>query len=83
MQLPDKFTELLFDWVDGDQAALNELLPFVESELLCRAYIRPARRDHTLQTTALVNEAYIPPVNRKQVHWQNRLENLSSLVERK
>jgi RNA polymerase sigma factor (TIGR02999 family) len=74
MVIPDNFTQLLLDWSDGDQAALDTLLPFIECELrrLAHNYMRRERRDHTLQTTAVVNEAYIRLVNQKKVRWQNR-----------
>jgi hypothetical protein len=54
-------TQLLKAWSDGDEHALEALLPLVEAELrrLARGYMRRERRDHTLQTTALVNEAFV------------------------
>jgi len=72
--IPDNITQLLLDWSDGDQMALDKLMPFVEAELrrLAHNYMRRERRDHTLQTTAVVNEAYIRLVNQKEVRWQNR-----------
>ncbi|HEY8224381.1 MAG TPA: sigma-70 family RNA polymerase sigma factor [Pyrinomonadaceae bacterium] len=67
-------TQLLIDWSNGDRAALDALIPLVEEELrrLAHRYMNRERVDHTLQTTALVNEAYMRLVNRKNVHWQNR-----------
>lgn len=67
-------TELLRAWSDGDGAALEQLLPLVEAELrrLARAYMGRERRGHTLQTTALVNEAFIRLVDAKSVRWQDR-----------
>ena len=67
-------TQLLIDWSHGDRAALDTLVPLVEQELrrLAHRYMTRERVDHTLQTTALVNEAYIRLVNRENVHWQNR-----------
>ena len=67
-------TQLLIDWSNGDRAALDNLVPLVEQELrrLAHRYMTRERVDHTLQTTALVNEAYIRLVNRENVHWQNR-----------
>ncbi|MEP6818355.1 MAG: sigma-70 family RNA polymerase sigma factor [bacterium] len=67
-------TELLIEWSNGDKAALDKLLPLIHEELrrLARHYMSRERPGHTLQTTALVNEAYIRLVNRKGVHWQNR-----------
>src|ERR1044072_4849019 len=67
-------TQLLIDWSNGDQAALAKLVPVVEQELrrLAHHYMRGERPGHTLQTTALVNEAFVRLANRKRVEWQNR-----------
>jgi RNA polymerase sigma factor (TIGR02999 family) len=67
-------TQLLIDWSNGDQAALDKLVPVVDRELrrLAHHYMRGERPDHTLQTTALVNEAFVRLVNRKSIQWQNR-----------
>jgi RNA polymerase sigma factor (TIGR02999 family) len=67
-------TQLLIDWSNGDRAALDKLIPVVEEELrrLAHRYMSRERAGHTLQTTALVNEAFVRLVNRKNVHWQNR-----------
>ena len=67
-------TGLLVDWSNGDQTALEKLLPLVEKELhrLAHSYMRRENPDHTLQTTALVNEAYIRLIDQKRTHWQNR-----------
>src|ERR1700752_799467 len=67
-------TQLLSDWRNGDQAALDKLVPIVEQELrrLAHHYMRRERAGHTLQTTALVNEAFVRLVNRKSIHWQNQ-----------
>ena len=67
-------TQLLIDWSNGDRAALDKLIPVVEEELrrLAHRYMSRERAGHTLQTTALVNEAFVRLVNRKDVHWQNR-----------
>jgi RNA polymerase sigma-70 factor (ECF subfamily) len=67
-------TRLLRDWGQGKDAALQELLPLVHQELrrLARRYMFGERPGHTLQTTALVNEAYLRLVNSRQVNWQNR-----------
>jgi RNA polymerase sigma factor (TIGR02999 family) len=67
-------TQLLIAWSNGDKAALNKLMPLIYGELrqLARHYMSRERPGHTLQTTALVNEAYVKLVNRKGVHWQNR-----------
>jgi RNA polymerase sigma factor (TIGR02999 family) len=71
---PSEITGLLVDWSNGDQAALDRLLPLVEQELhrLAHAYMRRENPDHTLQTTALVNEAYLKLTDQKKTHWQNR-----------
>ena len=70
----DQVTQLLLDWSKGDGAAFDELVPLVHSELrrLARRYMRRERAGHTLQTTALVNEAYLRLINQGQVEWQNR-----------
>lgn len=67
-------TSLLVEWSDGDQSALDRLLPLVERELhrLAHNYMRRENRNHTLQTTALVNEAYLRLVDQKKTRWQNR-----------
>ncbi len=67
-------TQLLIAWSNGDKAALNKLMPLIYDELrqLARHYMSRERPGHTLQTTALVNEAYVRLVNRQGVHWQNR-----------
>jgi len=69
-----EITGLLVDWGNGDQAALDQLLPLVESELrrLAHNYMRRENPDHTLQTTALVNEAYLKLIDQKKTRWQNR-----------
>jgi RNA polymerase sigma-70 factor (ECF subfamily) len=67
-------TRLLARWTDGDEAALQQLVPIVHEELrrLARRQMAGERPGHTLQPTALVNEAYLRLVNLKQMHWQNR-----------
>jgi RNA polymerase sigma-70 factor, ECF subfamily len=67
-------TVLLQEWSGGDRAALEKLLPLVYDELrkLARSYLYRERSDHTLQTTALVHEAYLKLVDQKRVTWQNR-----------
>ena len=69
-----EITGLLVDWSNGDQAALHKLLPLVEQELhrLAHNYMRRENPDHTLQTTALVNEAYLKLIDQKKTQWQNR-----------
>jgi RNA polymerase sigma factor (TIGR02999 family) len=67
-------TQLLIEWSNGDKAALDKLMPLIHEELrrLAHHYMSRERPGHTLQTTALVNEAYVRLVNRKGVRWQNR-----------
>jgi RNA polymerase sigma-70 factor (ECF subfamily) len=71
---PKEITRLLAAWSDGDQSALDKLVPLVQSELhrLAHHYIGRERPGHTLQTSALVNEAYIRLIDWKNVRWQNR-----------
>lgn len=65
---------LLRAWSDGDANALDQLTPIVYDELhrLAQRYLRGERRDHSLQTTALVNEAYLRLVDHTRMEWQNR-----------
>ena len=67
-------TRLLDDWSQGDRAALDRLMPLVHAELrrLARGYLRRERPGHTLQPTALVNEAYLKLVGERQMQWQSR-----------
>ena len=69
-----QFTELLMAWRAGDQEAFNQLAALVEAELrrLARHYLRGECAGHTLQTTALVNEAWVRLLDSGQVNWQNR-----------
>ena len=71
---PTDVTVLLNAWSDGKQDALDELMPLVYQELrkLARSYLRAERPEHTLQPTALVNEAYLRLVDQRNVRWQNR-----------
>jgi RNA polymerase sigma-70 factor, ECF subfamily len=71
---PGAVTELLRAWADGDDGALERLTPLVETELrrLARAYMRRERRGHTLQTTALVNEAFLRLTDARRVRFQDR-----------
>lgn len=73
-QSPQDITRLLIAWGDGNQSALEELAPLVESELhrLAHHYMVGERPGHILQTSALVNEAYIRLIDWKNVRWQNR-----------
>jgi RNA polymerase sigma factor (TIGR02999 family) len=67
-------TELLLAWGSGDAEAFDRLVPLVHHELhrLARHYMARERPDHTLQTSALLNEAYLRLIEVKQVQWQNR-----------
>jgi len=67
-------TQLLIEWRDGDETALDRIVPLVYRELrrLARNYMRRERAGHTLQTSALVNEAYLRLVDHKGMRWQNR-----------
>lgn len=67
-------TRLLARWTDGDESALQHLVPIVHDELrrLARRQMAGERPGHTLEPTALVNEAYLRLVNLKQMQWQNR-----------
>ena len=67
-------TELLIQWSDGDQTALDQLMPLVERELrrLAGNFMRRENPGHTLQATALVNETYLKLVDQKRAQWQNR-----------
>lgn len=69
-------TQLLLDWEEGDQAALERLMPLVYEELHRQAerFMRRERRDHTLQPTALVHEAFLQLVDQDRIHWQNRAQ---------
>jgi RNA polymerase sigma factor (TIGR02999 family) len=70
----DQVGELLRAWSDGDASALERLTPIVYDELhrLARRYMRGERPGHSLQTTALVNEAYMRLVDYERMQWQNR-----------
>jgi len=71
---PREVTRLLLAWNDGDESALEKLVPLVYDELrrLAKRRVRLERPGHTLQTTALINEAYLRLVDVHNVHWQNR-----------
>jgi RNA polymerase sigma-70 factor (ECF subfamily) len=71
---PSEVTRLLRAWSDGNEAALDQLIPIIYDELrsLAARYLRRERKDHTLQPTALVNEAYLRLIDQRQVQWQNR-----------
>jgi len=72
----ENVTGLLIDWSNGDQTAYERLVPLVYAELhgLAHHYMSRERGDHTLQTTALVNEAYVRLVDQKKTRWQNRAQ---------
>ena len=74
MSSPENVSQLLVKWGEGDQAALDRLMPLVYSELrrLASNYLRRERQNHTLQPTALVNEAYLKLIDQKSARWQNR-----------
>ena|SRR5436190_21329308 len=67
-------TQLLVEWSNGNQQALDQLTPLVYDELrrMARTYLRRERSDHTLQATALVHEAYLRVIDQHSVVWQNR-----------
>ena len=69
-----ELTELLAAWSDGEEEALEKLAPLVHAELyrLAKRYMNRERPDHLLQTSALINEAYIRLIDWKNVRWQNR-----------
>jgi RNA polymerase sigma-70 factor (ECF subfamily) len=67
-------TELLLAWGGGDESAFDQLVPLIHAELhrLARRHMRSERKHHTLQPSALVNEAYLRLINLKRVRWQDR-----------
>src|SRR2546421_12569867 len=67
-------TELLDDWQQGDRTALERLTPLIYDELrrIAHRYVRRERNGHTLETTALVNEAYLRLAGQEKPEWQNR-----------
>lgn len=72
--MSEQITELLLAWNNGEKTALERLIPVVEKELrrIAHNYMRRENSNHTLQTTALVNEAYIQLANQHSVSWQSR-----------
>lgn len=72
-------TQLLLEWAGGDRAALDRLMPLVYGELrrLAGGYFGRERRDHTLQPTALVNEAFLRLVDQRRIQWQSRAHFLA------
>src|SRR5207248_5888316 len=73
-QIQEQITQLLANWSQGDGAALERLIPLVYEELrhLAHRYMEGQRPDHTLQTTALVNEAYLRLADQSKPHFTNR-----------
>jgi len=71
---PEEVTRLLHAWCQGDRAALDQLIPLVHDELhrLAHQYMLREPAGHVLQTTALVNEAYLRLIDASRVKWQNR-----------
>lgn len=69
-----KITRMLREWSDGNPEALEKLLPLVYEELRrqARRYMRRERSDHTLQTTALIHEAYLKMIDQRDVSWESR-----------
>jgi len=76
-------SELLQAWTDGDRGVLDRLTPIVYDELhrLVRHYMKGERPGHSLQTTALVNEAYMRLVDYKGMQWQNRTEQTAAIQD--
>ena len=74
MQNAPDITQLLKDWSEGNQTALDKLMPLVYDELRRQAsrFLRNERKHHTLQTTALIHEAYLKLLGNNQIEWQNR-----------
>jgi RNA polymerase sigma-70 factor, ECF subfamily len=73
-QCHQEVTQLLLAWGNGDEEALSRLTPLIYGELhrLAQSYMRREQKGHTLQATALVNEAYLKLVDSSRVRWQNR-----------
>ena len=76
-------TQLLADWSDGDEGALDKLIPLVHPELhrLAHHYMSRERTGHTLQTTALLNEAYLQLVDDSTRNWQNRTHFMATAAQ--
>ena len=76
-------TQLLADWSDGDEGALDKLIPLVQPELhrLAHHYMSRERTGHTLQTTALLNEAYLQLVDDSTRNWQNRTHFMAAAAQ--
>ena len=69
-------TEMLQDWTEGDESALERLMPLVYDELhrLAHQHMRREKPGQILQTSALINEAYLRLVDRPRIHWENRAQ---------
>ena len=80
---PENVTRLLADWRQGDLKARERLVCIVEQELhrIAGAYLNRERGDHTLQSTALINEAYIRLLNGGEVPWRDRVHFLSAAAQ--
>ena len=76
-------TQLLADWSEGDEDALDKLIPLVQPELhrLAHHYMSRERTGHTLQTTALLNEAYLQLVDDSTRNWQNRTHFMAAAAQ--
>lgn len=74
MSQTSQITEMLRDWSNGNQEALEKLMPLVYEELHKQAsrYLRRERQNHTLQTTALIHETYLKLIDQTDVNWENR-----------
>ncbi len=74
MSSPRTVTQLLIEWNNGDRDALAQLIPLVYDELrwIAEHYLRRERPDHTLQATALVNEAFLRLIDQTSINWENR-----------
>jgi RNA polymerase sigma factor (TIGR02999 family) len=70
----EKVSQLLVDWSNGDKAVLDQLMPVVYDELhrIAHHYMRGERAGHTLQTSALINEAYLRLIDYRKMRWENR-----------
>jgi RNA polymerase sigma-70 factor, ECF subfamily len=71
---PHQVTRLLKEWSEGDETAVQQLMPLVYDELhrLAHQHMRREKPGNVLQTSALINEAYLRLVDEPQIHWQNR-----------
>ncbi len=83
MPADHEVTELLDAWSDGDEGALERLIPLVMDDLrrIARTYLARERPGHTLEPTALVNELYLRVAGRRTVQWQSRTQFFASMAE--